>query len=309
MSRKFACILLTLSVLISSFVIVYADESAQRLSDYEAAAAALSDAGMTYSTTAMGRSHGVALAVDLGMLAQRSNLSMSQLSAQALLLQQEQQRAEIETARTEAIRSAYMSLYDGVMVQTDSLPVYAAPSADAEVLRTLSAGKAGRLLDVTDGWYHISFGSSTTGWLSIDDCRGVTFADYEGTLATKDLYEAVIDYAYTYLGTPYAWGGSSYSGADCSGFTMAVFGEFGYSLSHSAQAQYNRSTAVSSAERRPGDLVFFSSYDTSGIDHVGIYLGGGRFIHSSSSYGVTINNLSDIYWCDHYLFAGRLINE
>lgn len=309
MSRKFACLLLALSVLVSSFVIVYADESNRRLSDYEAAAAALSEAGVKCSSADTVRSHGVSLAVDLGMLAQRSNLSMSQLSAQALLLQQAQQRAAEEAARAEAIRSAYLSLYDGVMVQTDNLPVYAAPSADAEVVRTLSAGKVARLLDVTDGWYHISFGSSTAGWLRAGDCRGVTFADYEGTLATKDLYEAVIDYAYTYLGTPYAWGGSSYSGTDCSGFIMAVFGEFGYSLSHSAQAQYNRSTAVSSAERQPGDLVFFSSYDTSGIDHVGIYLGGGRFIHSSSSYGVTINYLSDYYWRDHYLFAARLINE
>ena len=124
-----------------------------------------------------------------------------------------------------------------------------------------------------------------------------------------DLHEALIDYAYTWLGTPYAWGGSSYSGADCSGFVMAVFGEFGYSLSHSATAQYNCATPVSSAERQAGDLVFFSSYDTAGIDHVGIYLGNGYFIHSSSSRGVIVSHLSDYYWCDHYLFAARLLEE
>lgn len=309
MSRKLACLLLALSTLISSLVLVHADETARRAAVYEAAAAALQDAGMMHTAaTAITDGRGMALAAEMGMLTQRSNLSLSQLSAQALLAHQQQQLAAEEAARAEAIRTAYMSLYDAMMIQTAKLPLYTAPSADASTVRTLAAGKVARLLDVAEGWYYISF-NGTEGYVTAADCRGVTFSDYEGTLATMDLVDAVIDHAYTWLGTPYAWGGASYSGADCSGFIMAVFDEFGYSLSHSAVAQYNRCTPVSSDERQAGDLVFFSSYDTSGIDHVGIYLGGGRFIHSSSSRGVTVNYLSDYYWRDHYLFAGRLIDE
>ena len=64
--------------------------------------------------------------------------------------------------------------------------------------------------------------------------------------------EELIAYAYTYLGTPYVYGGSSYSGTDCSGFTMAVFAKFGYSLSHGASDQYYTATSVSSEERQAG---------------------------------------------------------
>ena len=309
MSRKFACILLAVSVLLSSIVIISADTTSRNIDMYESAVAALGDAGMTHSSaTAFSEGRGMALAAEMGMLTQRGNLSLAQLSAQALLAQEQQQRVAEAAQRTAAIRNAYLSLYSGMLVTTERTTVYAAPSTDAEPLRTLTDGKVARLLDATDGWYRIDF-SGTEGYIAANHCRGVSFSDYEGTLATMDLYEALIDYAYTWLGTPYAWGGSSYSGADCSGFVMAVFGEFGYSLSHSATAQYNCATPVSSSERQAGDLVFFSSYDTAGIDHVGIYLGGGYFIHSSSSRGVIVSHVSDYYWRDHYLFAARLLEE
>ena len=309
MSRKFACILLAVSVLLSSIVIVSAETTSRNIDMYEAAVAALGDAGMTHSSaTAFSEGRGMALAAEMGMLSQRGSLSLAQLSAQALLAQEQQQRVAEAAQRNAAIRNAYLSLYSGMLVTAEHTTVYAAPSTDAEPLRSLTGGKVARLLDAADGWYRIDF-SGTEGYVPADHCRGVSFSDYAGTLATMDLYEALIDYAYTWLGTPYAWGGSSYSGADCSGFVMAVFGQFGYSLSHSATAQYNRATPVSSAERQAGDLVFFSSYDTAGIDHVGIYLGNGYFIHSSSSRGVIVSHLSDYYWCDHYLFAARLLEE
>ena len=95
--------------------------------------------------------------------------------------------------------------------------------------------------------------------------------------------EAVVAYASQFVGNPYVWGGASLtSGADCSGFTMAVFANFGVSLPHYAASQLSCGTQVSIDSLEPGDLVFFSS--TGGeIDHVAIYVGGGSIVHAANS--------------------------
>ena len=110
-----------------------------------------------------------------------------------------------------------------------------------------------------------------------------------------------------WLGTPYRYGGTSYSGIDCSGFTMKVFAQFGISLPHGASDQYALCTPVTTAERAPGDLVFFNTSGR-GIGHVGIYLGGGQFIHASTSRGVVISSLYESYYANTYLYAGRIIS-
>lgn len=80
-------------------------------------------------------------------------------------------------------------------------------------------------------------------------------------------------------GTPYAYGGSTPSGFDCSGFTMYCYAKAGISLTHNAQAQFNETKSVSTSSMKKGDLVFFGS-STASITHVGIYVGNGKFIHS-----------------------------
>ncbi len=93
--------------------------------------------------------------------------------------------------------------------------------------------------------------------------------------------ESIAGYATQFVGNPYVWGGSSLTnGADCSGFTMSVFANFGISLPHSAAAQSGYGTEVSYDNLQPGDLLF---YGDGGIGHVSIYIGGGQVVHASSS--------------------------
>lgn len=110
--------------------------------------------------------------------------------------------------------------------------------------------------------------------------------------------------AMRFLGVPYVFGGTTSRGFDCSGYVQHVFAMMGIQLPRTADAQYDVGHKVK--QIKPGDLVFFQTY-TSGPSHVGIYLGHGRFVHSSSSHGVEVSELHDAYWSARYLGAKRVL--
>ena len=122
--------------------------------------------------------------------------------------------------------------------------------------------------------------------------------------------EGVIAYAKSLLGTPHVMGGYSPAGVDCSGLVKLAHAQFDVELPRSSHDQGRYGTIISPGEELiPGDLVFFhSTYPKPHlITHSGIYLGENKFIHTSSSRGVTISALLDSgYWQDHYLFGTRL---
>jgi len=109
--------------------------------------------------------------------------------------------------------------------------------------------------------------------------------------APPPTHGGVVGIAMQYLGTPYVWGGASPGGFDCSGFVMYVYAQMGVSLPHSSYAQYGYGSPVSRDQLEPGDLVFFD-----GLGHVGIYVGGGSFIHAPHTGDVVkISSLSGWY--------------
>jgi cell wall-associated NlpC family hydrolase len=130
------------------------------------------------------------------------------------------------------------------------------------------------------------------------DLIGVSASTPEGsTVVAPNTHGGVVGIAMRYLGVPYVWGGASPRGFDCSGLVMYAFAQIGVSLPHSSYAQFNMGTPVSISQLQPGDLVFFT-----GASHVGIYIGGGQFIHAPHTGDVVkISSLSGYYSAN---FAG-----
>ncbi|ALX47919.1 NlpC/P60 family protein [Lentibacillus amyloliquefaciens] len=120
---------------------------------------------------------------------------------------------------------------------------------------------------------------------------------------TTSNHAKAIDAARAQIGTPYVWGGDSPGGFDCSGFIQYIFKADGISLPRTVSDTWNYTTQVGSPS--VGDLVFFETYKP-GPSHMGIYIGDGKFIHASESSGVETSKLSQSYWKNRYLGAGRV---
>jgi cell wall-associated NlpC family hydrolase len=105
------------------------------------------------------------------------------------------------------------------------------------------------------------------------------------------------------LGTPYVWGGGAPGGFDCSGLVSWAYAQVGVSLPHSTYAQYNMGVAVSKDQLQPGDLVFFD-----GLGHVGLYIGGGQFVHAPHTGDVVkISSLGEGWYSSTYVGARRIL--
>lgn len=131
-----------------------------------------------------------------------------------------------------------------------------------------------------------------------------TLWDWEAALALRS---QITDTALAQLGTPYVYGGTGSSGFDCSGFVQYVFRANGVALSRVVTTQLAEGLIVSREALLPGDLVVFeNTYDT-GPSHIGIYLGQGDFVHASSSRGVTVSNLDEDYYAEHFLCGRRIL--
>ncbi|MEK4698556.1 C40 family peptidase [Solibacillus sp. FSL R7-0668] len=129
----------------------------------------------------------------------------------------------------------------------------------------------------------------------------------EASAASSHSIEDLNKISSKYIGVRYAYGGTTSSGFDCSGYVRQVFKELGItSLDRTSAGMYNQGTAVKKSDLQAGDLVFFN---TSGnrVSHVGIYIGSGKFIHASTSKGVIKTSIDDkYYWANKYVGAKRI---
>lgn len=169
---------------------------------------------------------------------------------------------------------------------------------------------------ISNGWYKVSY-NGNTGYV-LSDYLSITkqspSSRGEDAAASSDTSDAtstkLISFAKKFLGLNYIYGGTSPRGFDCSGFTQYVFKNFGYSLNRTAASQLSNGAKVSKSSLQPGDLVFFrASGSSKAATHVGIYIGGNKFIHSSSGGGeVRYNSLSDSWYAQTYVGARRVLS-
>ena len=182
---------------------------------------------------------------------------------------------------------------DGVNVRSDA-------STDSSVLATIEEDAIVTVNGLVDGWYDVTCEYGTEGYIRSD------FLDLtESSSSNSDIAAT----AKQYLGTGYVYGGASPRGFDCSGFTMYVYSQHGYSLPHSATSQWQSGLGArvySISELQPGDLVFFNSGNSSKrATHVGIYTGNGQFVHASTSTtGVIISDLNSSYYSSTGSYRG-----
>jgi cell wall-associated NlpC family hydrolase len=117
----------------------------------------------------------------------------------------------------------------------------------------------------------------------------------------------VVNYAYKFLGKPYAYGATGPNAFDCSGLTQYVYNKFGVDISRTTYTQVGEGTKVKRSDLRAGDLVFFNTEGL--ISHVGIYIGDGEFIHAPrTGKPVMVSSLSDGYYSARYATARRIFN-
>ena len=182
-------------------------------------------------------------------------------------------------------------------------------SLSSAIIGYYNTGAEFDVLGISGEWVKVSSATGIVGYIHSNyiNCTSASNAptsNYDGKgdqmMATAKLY----------LGTPYVWAGMSPYGFDCSGFVNYVYNYYGYSLHRVAQDIYSYDGVyVDKSELQAGDIICFG-YGPWSITHVGMYIGNGQFIHSSSGSGcVVITDLSQNYYTRMYVGAKRIISE
>ncbi len=187
-------------------------------------------------------------------------------------------------------------------VNADGVNVRAGANTDSQILASIDTDTVVTVNGFVDGWYDVTCKYGTEGYIRSD------FLDLTTSSATSS-GSGIVATAKQYLGTRYVYGGAAPGGFDCSGFTMYVYKQYGCSLPHSASGQWQSGLGTrvySIGSLQPGDLVFFNDPSRNAgkaCSHAGIYVGGGQFIHASSSRsrGVIISDLTSGYYNTYFV--------
>ena len=183
-------------------------------------------------------------------------------------------------------------------------------STESDVVGKIRKDAICEVVSIEDGWCEIESGE-INGYISSDYLltgaeanekaesmmaegkefeTAITMMEYRYGKGVTDIQMEICEYARQFVGNPYRWGGTSLTkGADCSGFTMAVYANYGVSLPHSSSAQANCGERIDISEVQPGDLVF---YGGKSIHHVAMYIGNGQVVHAQSSdTGIVVSSM------------------
>ena len=192
-----------------------------------------------------------------------------------------------------------------VKITADALNVRTGPSTSHSKAGKLSAGKIVEVLDEANGWLHIE-----NGYISAEFTVPSSAEEATAQAASKSSKgQEIVDYAMGFVGYPYVYGGSSPKGFDCSGFTSYIYRHFGYKLNRSAAGQLDNGVPVSKSELQPGDLVMFKRGSSKKrASHVGLYIGGGKFVHASTAkVGVIVSSMNSDYYTAGFVGARRIV--
>lgn len=226
----------------------------------------------------------------------------------------------------DAATYAAANLKKVVKINTASLRVRAAANENSETLTLVTEGNAYGIEEIGSGWTKIHVDDSVSGYVRNDyiildytgpvahvvtdapantdnSDNGATDSDTSEEATTEsagittppstNIGQDIVNYALQFVGNPYVYGGTSLTnGADCSGFVMTIYADFGYSIPRTADVQGTVGTEVSLSALAPGDLVFYDN-GTGSIKHVALYIGNGQVVHASSSTtGIIISNVN-----------------
>jgi len=222
--------------------------------------------------------------------------------------------------KTGWVYGEYLAINEKILgvatVTTEVLNVRSKPDLSADVVTQIYQGSKFAVTAVSENWYKLKTTDGTDAWACSDYMELTASSISRGSDFVRDVRildlstskaQKIIDFAKKFLGVKYVYGGTSPNGFDCSGFVQYVFKNAGITLNRTAASQASHGTKVSKSELVAGDLVFFNC-NGGGIDHVGIYIGNGKFIHAESyRKGVTITELSDSYYARTYVTARRIL--
>lgn len=166
------------------------------------------------------------------------------------------------------------------------------------------------VLDVIDekisDWVKVAFENN----LGYVNSNYIKIIEGEKPSLVSSKAQQIISYAKKFIGTPYRYSGRDLNkGVDCSGFVYCIMKNFGVNLNSSSKTQVKNGIEVVKSNLLPGDLVFFSNNGAKDVQHVGIYIGNGQFIHSASpnNKGVIISGMSENYYTANYVTARRVL--
>ena len=211
----------------------------------------------------------------------------------------------------------------GAKVTTSVLNMRSGPGTENSIVTKLYEGSVAKIIGINNAWFKVQYGGET-GYISPDYVSIVPYkatatasapvavSTSSGSASTASgTRQQIIDYAATLLGCKYVYGGNTPSGFDCSGYVKYVFKHFGVELTRTSANQYANSVRIKKSELKIGDLVFFSqNAGSSKVGHVGIYVGGGQFIHAAApGKGVRYDSLNSTYYSSHYIGSGRVLSN